>query len=82
MESQELLITFENETHTIGNLINNELLENPNVLFSAYKIIHPLKKAIQLQLIVLEDDPKQVVRDSIDNIIKKLENFDKAFDKN
>lgn len=42
---------FENETHTLGNLVSNELLKSENILFAAYKIEHPLKNKMSISII-------------------------------
>jgi len=38
------------EDHTIGNSIQMELLENENVIFSGYRIPHPLKKELYIKI--------------------------------
>lgn len=36
------IIKFEREDHTLGNLLRSQLLQDPRVLFAAYKVEHPL----------------------------------------
>jgi len=38
------------EDHTMGNSIQTELLENKNVIFSGYRIPHPLKKELYIKI--------------------------------
>ena len=38
------------EDHTIGNSIQMELLENENIIFSGYRIPHPLKKELYIKI--------------------------------
>jgi DNA-directed RNA polymerase subunit L len=79
MAINESIIIFDNETHTIGNLLNNELVDHPNVLFSGYKIIHPLKKQFKLHLQVINDEPKKIIKSTITKIKGNLDKFDKCF---
>ena len=42
---------IQKEDHTIGDLIQNQLLKEPNVLYSGYKQIHPLENFIIFKII-------------------------------
>ncbi|CAB3404084.1 unnamed protein product [Caenorhabditis bovis] len=43
------IFTLNKEDHTLGNMLKNQLLRDPNVLFAGYKNPHPLEhKAIFL----------------------------------
>ncbi|CAI6355323.1 unnamed protein product [Macrosiphum euphorbiae] len=39
-----------NEDHTLGNMIRNQLLRDPNVLFAGYKLPHPLEHKFELRI--------------------------------
>mmetsp|Transcript_31112 Transcript_31112/g.67976 ORF Transcript_31112/g.67976 Transcript_31112/m.67976 type:complete len:117 (-) Transcript_31112:295-645(-) len=41
---------IEREDHTAGNLLRMELHRDPNVLFSGYRVPHPLEHKIWLQV--------------------------------
>ena len=36
------VFTFKKEDHTLGNLLNMRLHQNPHVTFTGYKVPHPL----------------------------------------
>lgn len=36
------VFTFNKEDHTLGNMLRSRLLQSPHVLFSGYKVPHPL----------------------------------------
>eukprot|EP00299_Pterocystis_sp_00344_P014944 c7443_g1_i3.p1 GENE.c7443_g1_i3~~c7443_g1_i3.p1 ORF type:complete len:122 (-),score=18.13 c7443_g1_i3:246-611(-) len=53
---------IEREDHTLGNLLRMQLLNNPAVLFSGYRMPHPLEHKIELRIqTVPETDPKTVL---------------------
>jgi len=41
---------IEREDHTAGNLLRMELHRDPNILFSGYRVPHPLEHKIWLQV--------------------------------
>ena len=41
------IFTFNKEDHTLGNCIRSRLLQYPFVLFSAYKVPHPLEAYVE-----------------------------------
>nr|UXY87965.1 DNA-directed RNA polymerase II complex subunit Rpb11 [Cryptomonas curvata] len=45
------IFKIQKEDHTIGDLIQNQLLKEINVLYSGYKRIHPLEHFIILKII-------------------------------
>lgn len=68
-----VIITFEKEDHTLGNLIRAELLEDKNVLFAAYKVEHPLFAKFKMRIQTVEGyDPKEALKNSCNSIINKL----------
>ncbi|CCE64864.1 hypothetical protein TPHA_0J00410 [Tetrapisispora phaffii CBS 4417] len=68
-----VVITFEKEDHTLGNLIRNELLNDEKVLFAAYKVEHPLFARFKLRIQTEENyDPKDALKMACNNIINKL----------
>ena len=40
------LYTFHKEDHTLGNLLKQQLLKDPNVIFAGYKVPHPLEHKV------------------------------------
>ncbi|KAK7204595.1 DNA-directed RNA polymerase [Myxozyma melibiosi] len=75
-------IKFEREDHTLGNLLRSSLLQDPRVLFVAYKIEHPLFANFVLRLQTEEDSPPlEVLRDVIMVVIGQLEELKQQFHK-
>ncbi|KAI3633819.1 hypothetical protein MIR68_008151 [Amoeboaphelidium protococcarum] len=64
--------TFEiqREDHTLGNVLREYLLQNPKVLFAAYKMPHPLNPWIELKVQVTADTtPRKAVIQALNRII-------------
>jgi len=40
------IFTINKEDHTIGNMVRQQLLKDPNVLFAGYKNPHPLEHTV------------------------------------
>jgi len=82
MESDTTTIVFQNTDHTVGSILQDELLKNDEVLVCAYDVPHPLKKEMHLNLITIEqDDAKLLLNKSIDNILNNIDIFEKEFKK-
>ncbi|KAM0675278.1 DNA-directed RNA polymerase II subunit RPB11-a [Gurleya vavrai] len=43
-------ICINGETHTLGNLVSEKLLQDPRCTFSAYKVEHPLEDKFYLKV--------------------------------
>jgi DNA-directed RNA polymerase subunit L len=97
------VFTFENEDHTLGVLLQQELLENRDVVFAGYIAEHPLEKVIKLKIqtkmdqmdqefpellkkdaesenVVVPPSPREVLRDSINNLIEQLDDMKDFFE--
>lgn len=69
-------IEIENETHTLGNLLQAYLILNEEVKFAAYMNPHPLIKNIQIKVKV--DDLtvlNLVVKNTVQKLIETINNF-------
>lgn len=67
------IFTFNKEDHTLGNLLRSTLLQNEHVIFSAYKIPHPLFPKFELR--VQTDDettPKEALLLACQGLIADL----------
>ncbi|KAF1953912.1 RBP11-like subunits of RNA polymerase [Byssothecium circinans] len=74
------VFTFNKEDHTLGNMLSQRLLTYPNVIFSAYKVPHPLFATFELR--VSTDGtitPKEAVTKCCADIIKDLEVLNRSF---
>ncbi|KAJ3438069.1 DNA-directed RNA polymerase ii subunit rpb11 [Anaeramoeba flamelloides] len=68
------------EDHTLGNLIRMALLEDQNVLFSGYKIPHPLSFDLHLKIQTNgQTTPTQALETSISNLKKTIKKLEKDF---
>ena len=74
MESEKTFY-FEGDSHTLSSLFRAELLKDPNVLFAAYKVPHPLFKKSEVYLQVLEGSPDDAMACAKKSILKKLKMF-------
>ncbi|KAI8916155.1 DNA-directed RNA polymerase, partial [Gorgonomyces haynaldii] len=62
--------TILKEDHTLGNILRNQLMENPKVLFAGYKVPHPLEHQFVLKVqTTLDTTPMEVLKFEINNLI-------------
>lgn len=75
-----ILIKFEREDHTLGNLLREELISDPKVLFAAYKIEHPLFANFMMRLQTEEGyNPKQALKNACNRLIHKINVLNEKF---
>ncbi|KAK9451219.1 DNA-directed RNA polymerase [Limtongia smithiae] len=75
-------IKFEREDHTLGNLLQATLLQDPRVIFCAYKVEHPLFANFILRLQVEEGHtPKDILKETIMTLLVQLDALKKEFTK-
>ncbi len=55
------------------SMINTELVNNSEVIFSSYTINHPLEKTLILRIETSKISPEIIFQESIDKLIEKLE---------
>ncbi|OBA16178.1 uncharacterized protein OGAPODRAFT_98881 [Ogataea polymorpha] len=68
-----VLIKFEREDHTLGNLLKQELANDPQVLFVAYKVEHPLFANFVMRLQTEEGyKPRVALKNACTRLISKL----------
>ncbi|KAL9042618.1 MAG: hypothetical protein Q9214_003724 [Letrouitia sp. 1 TL-2023] len=65
------VFTFKKEDHTLGNLLRSRLLQSPHVLFSGYKVPHPLVSEFILRI---QTDGSLTPRQALLNACKELVN--------
>jgi len=73
--SQGVSHTFvlENQDHTLGTILQYELLQDPRVLFAAYRQEHPNTRKIHLRIDVQPNsayNPRSVLLDAIEKARK------------
>lgn len=76
-----VVIVFEKEDHTLGNLIRAELLNDSKVLFAAYKVEHPFFARFKLRIQTIDGyDPKDALKNACNSIINKLASLKSNFE--
>ena len=63
------------EDHTIGNILQKQLLTNSDVIFAGYKTPHPLEHDIILRIITKSGDVESAYNKAISELINKLRNI-------
>ncbi len=72
----ELVLEIMGEDDTLGNLISKEAMKHPKVLYSTYRIPHPLQDKLEITIKLKEGvDPGEVLVEVVENIRKILNEF-------
>ena len=74
------IFTFNKEDHTLGNMVSQRLHKYPQVLFSAYRVPHPLFATFELR--VTTDGtvtPKDAIIKCCQDIVKDLDVLSRSF---
>jgi len=74
-------MVVEREDHTLGNMLRMQLLEDREVLFSGYRVPHPLEPAIQVKVQTRSDNPGpvQAVEAALGSLLGELKTFEERF---
>jgi len=79
---KELEILAEKEKATIFMLLKEELDKDPDVIMCAWKEDHPLSKNIHFYIKTNgKKSPKETLMEYVNRLIKKLEDFEKVYNK-
>ncbi|XP_059404982.1 DNA-directed RNA polymerase II subunit RPB11-a-like [Carassius carassius] len=74
------LFTLNKEDHTLGNIIRSQLLKDPQVLFSGYKVPHPLEHKIVIRVQTTPDySPQEAFTNAITDLISELSLLEERF---
>merc|ERR1712066_118031 len=74
------VFTINKEDHTLGNMIRQQLLKDPNVLFAGYKNPHPMENKVVLRIQTTSDyAPNDALMNSITDLISELSLFEERF---
>lgn len=74
------LFTVNKEDHTLGNMIRNQLLKDPHVLFAGYKQPHPLEHKFILRIqTTAESTPHEALMNAITDLLAELSLFEERF---
>ncbi|XP_017773284.1 PREDICTED: DNA-directed RNA polymerase II subunit RPB11 [Nicrophorus vespilloides] len=74
------IFTINKEDHTLGNMIRNQLLKDPNVLFAGYKLPHPLEHKFVIRIQTTSDySPQEALMHAIRDLMAELSLFQERF---
>ncbi|XP_044757789.1 DNA-directed RNA polymerase II subunit RPB11 [Coccinella septempunctata] len=74
------IFTVNKEDHTLGNMIRNQLLKDPNVLFAGYKVPHPLEHKFVIRIQTTADySPQDALMHALSDLLSELALFDERF---
>ncbi|XP_063226051.1 DNA-directed RNA polymerase II subunit RPB11 [Bacillus rossius redtenbacheri] len=74
------IFTINKEDHTLGNMIRNQLLKDPSVLFAGYKVPHPLEHKFILRIQTTSDyTPQDALNNAITDLLSELSLFEERF---
>ena len=62
--------TFQNEDHTLGNILRYTLMKDPNTLFCGYSIPHPSEDLMNVRLQTKEKKTNEVMENAMDRIVE------------
>ncbi|EIM20133.1 RNA polymerase Rpb3/Rpb11 dimerization domain-containing protein [Wallemia mellicola] len=70
-------ITLNRQDHTIANLLSNEISKDKNVVFSGYRVPHPLnpKSEIRVQTLNGTVTPKECLKDAATRLLADCGTF-------
>ena len=73
--------TIQNEDHTLGNMLTDQLLSEGRVLFAGYRIEHPTKDLIKIRVQVKDqiEKPIELIQPAIDELKTKISSLSQAF---
>ncbi|XP_071789594.1 carbohydrate deacetylase-like [Asterias amurensis] len=68
------------EDHTLGNMLRQQLLKDPQVLFAGYKVPHPLENKFVLRVQTTPDySPQEAFTNAITDLISEISLLEERF---
>ena len=61
-----MLFEFENEDHTMGEILNDCFQDHPKIVFSGISKPSPLERIIKIKIISSDENPIKYILESID----------------
>lgn len=62
--------SFQNEDHTLGNILRYTLMKDPNTLFCGYSIPHPSEDLMNVRLQTKVEKTDKIMGNAMDRIIE------------
>ncbi|KXS18431.1 RBP11-like subunits of RNA polymerase [Gonapodya prolifera JEL478] len=73
--------TLQAEDHTVGNVLRQQLLRNPRVLFAGYRVPHPLEQKVEIKVqTVPTTTPVKVMVEDIQAILRNSQTLINRFE--
>lgn len=80
-EGNELKLEIDGESHTLGNLLQQELLEDKKVEIAGYDVPHPLiNSAIIYIRTIGKKSPRKTLQEALERLETKFDDFQKKFE--
>lgn len=77
---KELVINIADEDHTIGNLIAKIAENKPGVIYSAYRIEHPLVPKLTITIVTDGSrKPLDILKEVLNDIVEMSREFQERF---
>jgi len=71
--SNSAIYTLNKEDHTLGNMLRQELLNDPKVVFAGFKQPHPLDNYVIIRLQTRQNyTPNEAMNSAINSLLNKL----------
>ncbi|WP_455367861.1 DNA-directed RNA polymerase subunit L [[Eubacterium] cellulosolvens] len=81
-EGNELKIEIEGESHTLGNLLQQELLEDKKVEIAGYDVPHPLINSAIIYIRTLgRKSPRKSLKEALIRLQDKIDTFQENVEK-
>ena len=81
MDSNFGEFTFYYEDDTLGNILQNEILKDKDVIMCSYKNVHPVDKILKIIIKTKKKNPIEIIKNSLKNIENNLNNLKKEYNK-
>ena len=80
-EQNSYTFTIEKEDHTLGNMLTDQLLQEPRVQFAGYRIEHPTKDIIHIRVKVsiFESNPYTLIKSPVAELIRNVDSLTEQF---
>jgi DNA-directed RNA polymerase subunit L len=72
VNNTEYVFTFLDADYSIGNLLQKEIINYPEVVYVGYIKNHPLETKMKLKIISKDKNPKEILNIAFTNLIDKM----------
>ena len=72
---------YPGQDHTLGVLLRTQLLKDPQVVFAAYKVPHPMTRTVEVRVQTVDSIAEDAVERALETLNEKVDAFEEAFNK-